>query len=66
MLARELRMLNDAQIEALFASTRVTRVSGSGNGNADVWAQAMRDKIHEIVDGPPCPETADFATSPAF
>jgi len=65
LLARQLRMLNDAQIEALFASTRITRVSGSGNGNADVWAQAMRDKIHEIVDGPPCPEAADLATSPA-
>ena len=65
LLARQLRMLNDAQVEALFASTRVTRVSGPGNGNADVWAQAMRDKIHQIVDGPPCPETADFATSRA-
>jgi hypothetical protein len=66
LLARQLRMLNDAQIKALFASTRVARVSGPSNGNADVWAQAMRDKIHEIVDGPPCPETADFAASPAF
>jgi len=64
LLARQLRMLNDAQIEALFASTRVTHVSGSGN--AEGCAQAMRDKIHEIVDGPPCPETADFATPPAF
>jgi hypothetical protein len=63
LLARELRMLTDAQIEALFVSTRVTRVSG--NGNAELWTQTMRDKIHEIVDGPPCPATADFETSPA-
>ena len=66
LLARQLQTLKDAQIEALFTSTRITRVSASGNGNADAWAQAMRDKIHEIVDGPPCPETADRATSPAF
>jgi hypothetical protein len=66
LLARELRTLNDAQIEAFFVSTRITRVSASGNGNADAWVQAMRDKIHEIVDGPPCPETAVLAASPTF
>jgi len=65
LLARELRTLNDAQIEALFVSTRITR-SASGNGNADAWVQTMREKIHEIVDGPPCPETAALAASPAF
>ena len=65
LLARQLQTLKDAQIEALFTSTRITRVSASGNGNADAWAQAMRDKIHEILDGPPCPETADLVASPA-
>jgi hypothetical protein len=64
LLARQLRTLTDAQIEALFTSTRITQASG--DVNAAAWAQAMRDKIHEIVDGPPCPETADRATSPAF
>jgi len=66
LLARELGTLNDAQIEAFFLSTRITRVSASGNGNADAWVQAMRDKIREIVDGPPCPETAALAASPTF
>ena len=66
MLARELRTLNDAQIEAFFLSTRITRVSASGNGNADAWVQAMRNKIREIVDGPPCPETTALAASPAL
>jgi hypothetical protein len=66
LLARQLRMLNDSQVEALFDSTRVTRVSGSGNANAEIWAQTMREKIHEIIDGTPCPETADVATSLPF
>ena len=65
LLARELRMLTDAQIEALFVSTRITR-SGSGNGNADAWVQTMRDRNPRDRRRPSCPEAAAFEASPAY
>jgi hypothetical protein len=54
-LARRLRALPDSQLEALFTGAAFPAVAGDREGEVGPWARAMRAKIREVVDRPPCP-----------
>jgi hypothetical protein len=57
LLAGELAALSDQQLVALFTAARFREFYGGKGYSADVnaWAEALRNKIHQIADGDPCP-----------
>ena len=53
----ELTTLTDAQLTSLFSAARVPEHDGASDRAADIalWVAAFKDKVHQIVDRPPCP-----------
>ncbi len=59
LLARQLAALNDEQVRTLFAAARFPEAEGKDSTRAKAWAQVLSAKIREIVDGGPCPPSAE-------
>lgn len=57
LLSDLLVQLTPAQMEALFASVRVSDYAGAKPASTDVsrWAAVLQDKIRQITEGAPCP-----------
>lgn len=57
LLGGLLSRLSDAQIRTLFASARFDARYGVfvRPASIDSWAAAFKDKVRQVVDGPPCP-----------
>jgi hypothetical protein len=60
LLLRQLNALTDAQLNALFKAARFPEFFGGHGKSADpsAWTQALRQKIQQIADGSPCPDSA--------
>jgi hypothetical protein len=59
LMARQLAALTDRQMVALFTGARFPEFVGRGRGSdANAWAEALRNKIRQITDGPACPDSS--------
>ncbi len=56
-LGDRLQRLSDAQLRDLFLGARFQKYAGPGSGDATIegWVAALRAKIRDVVEGPPCP-----------